>query len=33
MPTLFLNDSVPGGLGLSDRVYEWTMSFSDERWK
>ena len=22
MPTLFLNDGVPGGLGLSDRVYE-----------
>jgi DEAD/DEAH box helicase domain-containing protein len=22
MPTLFLNDSTPGGLGLSDRVYE-----------
>jgi DEAD/DEAH box helicase domain-containing protein len=29
-PTIYLNDAVPGGLGLSDRVYEMDMLLFDE---
>lgn len=30
LPTLYLNDSVPGGLGLSDRVFEMDMELFNE---